>query len=221
MKKICRKLSVLLMAALLMALTIPMVAHAGVNERVAMDAYWRIVGNTTAEDPLTRAMNGQTVPLEALTAVTADDLMTFAVANRLPIDMARCGWYTVMVDALRQQPPQDDTLVLFLSMPGTYRDSEANAQRRAIRRGLTQEEVLRLSRETGLPGGFIAWLLLEDDWQEGDWEDVDDWREGRSGWVFADHAYEKELRASYGQSAVVDDDEVERVLRQSGVRYDD
>lgn len=221
MKKLKSKMILMLTMALLLALTIPMAAQADANDRMEMDAYWRIVGNTTANDPLTSAMNGESVPLSELTAVTADDLMAFAVANKLPIDMARYGWYAAMVEALGLQPPQDGTLALFLSMPETWRDSAANAQRREIRRSLTKEDVARISCENGLPGGFVAWLLLEDEWHEGDWEDVDDWREGRSGWIFADHAYEKELREAYGKSAVVDDDEVERVLRQNGLRYDD
>ena len=216
-----RKLSALLALCLLLTIALPLAAQANDDSRAAMDAYWRIVGDTDAGTPLTRAMNGESVPLSELTAVTADDLLAFAVANKLPIDMARYGWYAAMVEALGLQPPQDGTLALFLSMPETWRDSTANAERRAIRRSLTQEDVTRISRENGLPGGFAAWLLLEDEWHEGDWEDVDDWREGRSGWVFADHAYEKELREAYGKSAVVDDDEVERVLRQNGLRYDD
>ena len=220
-KKLKSKLTLALLMALLLALTIPLAAHADGYDRMAMDAYWRIVGNTTANDPLTRAMNGESVPLSELTAVTAGDLLAFAAANKLPIDMARYGWYAAMVEALRLQHPQDATLALFLSMPETWRDSMANAERRAIRRNLTQEDVARISRENGLPGGFVAWLLLEDEWHEGDWEDADEWREGRSGWVFADHAYEKELREAYGKSAVLDDDEVERVLRQNGLRYDD
>ncbi len=124
-----------------------------------------------------------------------------------------------MAQALRSQPPE--SLELFLSMPETARDAQLSADRRAIRRSLTEAEVRRIAEETGLPGGFVAWLMLEDDWHKGDWEDVSDWREGRSGWLFADHAYEKELREAYGKSAVVDDDEVERVLRKNGIWYDD
>ena len=211
----------LLALATLLAMTVPSAAYAGEGSRAAMNAYWRIVGNAAQANPLTRAMNGESVPLSELTAVTADDLLAFAAANKLPIDMARYGWYAAMVEALSLQHPQDATLALFLSMPQTWRDSDANAQRRAIRRSLTQEDVARISRKNGLPGGFVAWLLLEDEWHEGDWEDVGDWREGRQSWLFADHAYEKELREAYGKSAVVDDDEVERVLHQNGVRYDD
>ena len=82
-------------------------------------------------------------------------------------------------------------------------------------------EIRRIGDENGLPGGFVAWLLLEDEWYEGDWEDADEWREGRSGWIFADHAYAAEMRERYGKDNVVTDDDVERVLRQNGVRIDD
>lgn len=219
MKRIRSKLTILLAAVLLLTATFPLMAQAGEVDRQAMAAYWRIVGKGESTEPLARAMNGENVPMTELTAVTAEELMAFAAGNRLPIDMARYGWYAAMAEALRSQPPEP--LALFLSMPETARDAQLNADRRAIRRSLTEAEVRRIADETGLPGGFVAWLLLEDEWHEGDWEDVDEWREGRQSWLFADHAYEKELREAYGKSAVVDDDEVERVLRKNGIRYDD
>lgn len=219
MRTLNKKLRLLLVMALALLMTIPTAALAGEDERAAMQAYWRIVGEGAEATPLARAMSGEAVALTELTAITADDLMAFAAEYRLPIDMARYGWYAAMVQALRSQPPE--SLALFLSMPETARDARLSADRRAIRRSLTEAEVRRIAEETGLPGGFVAWLMLEDDWHKGDWEDVSDWREGRSGWLFADHAYEKELREVYGKSAVVDDDEVERVLRKNGIWYDD
>lgn len=219
MKKLNRKLRVMLAMLLALMLTLPAAALADEDDRAAMQAYWRIVGAQAEDSALTRAMNGESVPLARLTAVTAEELLAFAARYRLPVDMARYGWYAAMAEALKSQPPA--SLALFLSMPETARDAQLNADRRAIRRSLTQEDVVRISGETGLPGGFVAWLLLEDEWHEGDWEDVDEWREGRQSWLFADHAYEKELREAYGKSAVVDDDEVERVLRKNGIRYDD
>lgn len=218
--RVTRKLYSLLMLALIIALTIP-AAAADEQDREAVTAYWTIVGDPSDVSTLARAMRGEAVSMKALTAVTADELMAFAAANRLPVEMARYGWYAAMVQVLRAQPQPDEGLALFLSMPETWRDSAANADRRAIRRELTQADVERISRENGLPGGFVAWLMLEDEWHEGDWEDADEWREGRQSWIFADHAYEKELRENYGKSAVVDDDEVERVLQQNGIRYDD
>ena len=219
MKKIRKKMAVLLVMVLLLAVTVPQIAQAGEEDRQAMAAYWRIVGKSESAETLARAMNGESIPMTELTNVTAEELMAFAAGNRLPIDMARYGWYTAMVEALRSQPPEP--LALFLSMPETVRDKQLNADRREIRRSLTEAEVRRIAEETSLPGGFVAWLMLEDEWHEGDWEDVDEWREGRQSWVFADHAYEKELREAYGKSAVVDDDEVELVLRKNGIRYDD
>ena len=219
MRMLNRKLRWMLAMVLALLLTIPTAALAGEDDRAAMQAYWRIVGEGAGATPLARAMSGEAVALTELTAITADDLMTFAAEYRLPIDMARYAWYATMAEVLRSQPPE--SLALFLSMPETARDAQLNADRRANRRSLTEAEVRRIAEETGLPGGFVAWLMLEDEWHEGDWEDASDWREGRSGWLFADHAYEKELREAYGKSAVVDDDEVERVLRQNGLRYDD
>ena len=216
--KLMNKVRMLVLALLVLALTIPAAAMADEEDRLEMEAYGGIVGVQDGS-VLARAMNGEAIPLAELTAVTAQELMAFAHGNQLPIDMARYGWYEAIAAALRLQGTDDATLSLFLSMPETGRDKAANEARRTIRRGLTEADVHRIAQENGLPGGFAAWLLLDDEWHEGEWDDVDDWREGRSGWLFADHAYKAEMRETYGD--VVTDDDVERVLHQKGIRYDD
>jgi len=216
--KLKKKLRMLMLAVLMM--TIPAAVMADTDDRAEMSAYWKAVG-TQDGSALARALNGDAVALAELTAVTAEELMAFAHANQLPIDMARHGWYDAIVSAVNAQGTNDATLALFLSMPETWRDSAANTERRSIRRGLTEAEVRRIAEENGLPGGFVAWLLLEDEWHEGEWEDVSEWREGRSGWRFADHAYASDMRERYGKANVVTDDDVERVLRQKGLWYDD
>ena len=217
-KKLNGKITLILLLAALLALTAAFAALADEEDRLEMKSYWGIVG-TDDGSTLARAMNGEAIPLDELTVVTAAELMAFADANQLPIDMARYGWYQAIVETLRAQGSGDATLELFLSMPETWRDSDANTQRRTIRRSLTEADVRRIAEENGLPGGFVAWLLLEDEWHEGEWDDVDEWREGRSSWLFDDHAYAKEMRETYGDA--VTDDDVERVLRQNGIWYDD
>lgn len=233
-----QRISTKLLALLLtLCLLLPLTALAGEDSRAAMDAYWNLVGGKTGTDPLTRAMNGEYAAMaqaqrsEALTelkAVTADDLLAFAADHRLPVEMAQYAWYTAMADclsaALAQAPTGSETettLTLFLAMGENARDSAANSQRRSIRKGMTEAEIDRISGETGLPGGFLAWLLLDDEWHEGDWDGVDDWREGRSKWTFADWVTESDLRSRYGKSAVVDEDDVEALLRKNGLRFDD
>ena len=202
------------------------VALADADDAAEMDAYWRIVGNTAATDPLSRAMNGESIPLEELKLVTADELLAFAAANKLPVSMARYAYYTALADSLAAEidlysGELRETLALFLAMKTSPRDSSANAQRRSIRQSLTEADVNAYAAETGLPGGFLAWLLLDDEWYEVDWEEGDDWREGRRTWDFADWVDASDLRAQYGQDAVVTEDDVERVLRQNGYRFDD
>lgn len=216
--KLNAKLLLVAILAALLTLTVAVMALADNEDRAEMNAYWGIVG-TKDGSTLARAMSGEAVSLEELTAVTASELMAFANANQLPIDMARFGWYEAIAEALRAQGTNDATLALFLSMPETWRDSDANTQRRTVRRSMTEADIRRIADENGLPGGFVAWLLLEDEWYEGEWDDVDEWREGRSSWLFDDHAYAKEMRETYGDA--VTDDDVERVLRQNGLRFDD
>ena len=54
-----------------------------------------------------------------------------------------------------------------------------------------------------------------------DWEDGDEWREGRRTWELVDWVDESDMRERYGADAVVTEDDVERVLRQNGLRFDD
>ena len=138
--------------------------------------------------------------------------------------MARYAYYTAMADRLKAALPQTPTgerLALFLAMKDAPKDKEANARRRDIRKALTEADINAYAAETGLPAGFLAWLMLDDEWHEVDWEDGDDWREGRRTWDFADWVDESDLRERYGQEAVVTDDDVERVLRQNGLKFDD
>ena len=72
-----------------------------------------------------------------------------------------------------------------------------------------------------MPAGFLCWLLLDDEWHEPEWDDGDDWQEGRKGWNIPDWVEAKDLREKYGKDAVVTDDDVERVLRQHGYDFDD
>ena len=221
------KLNRILIALLTLCLAIPLaIAFADGEDALEMDAYWRIVGNTAANDPLTRAMNGESSSLAELKAVTADDLLDFAAANKLPVSMARYAYYTALADSLAAEidlysGETRSTLELFLRMKTNPRNSADNQERRTIRKALTEADINAYAAETGLPAGFLAWLLLDDEWYEVDWEEGDDWREGRRTWDFADWVDESDLRERYGKDAVVTEDDVERVLRQNGLRFDD
>lgn len=225
-RRLKRGLAMLLM----LCLSIPMaIALADEDDAAQMAAYWRIVGNQEQSDPLTLAMNADyaALSLEMLKTVTADDLLTFAAANRLPVSMARCGFYNAVADRLaadvaqREQTETERMLALFLAMREDPRDKTANAERRSLRKSMTEAEIHAWSAETGLPAGFLVWLLLDDEWCEGDWEDGDDWREGRRDWNIPDWVDASDLREKYGKEAVVTDDDVERVLRQNGYKLDD
>lgn len=138
--------------------------------------------------------------------------------------MARHAWYTAMAELLPAELPEGqtgETLALFLAMKTAPKDKAANEQRKAIRRSMTEAELHAYAAETGLPAGFLAWLMLDDEWYEPEWEDGDDWREGRRDWNIPDWADETDLREKYGREAVVTDDAVEKVLRQNGIYIDD
>ena len=221
-----RRLNRALAMLLTLCLALPLAVAFADEDAAEMAAYWRIVGNTTQNDPLTRAMNGDyaSLTLDELKAITTDELLTFAVANKLPVSMARYAWYAAMADRLPGNLPQTalgERIALFLAMKDSPKDKAANTQRRDIRRALTEADIHAYAAETGLPAGFLCWLLLDDEWHEPEWEDGDDWREGRREWNIPDWVDASDLREKYGQEAVVTDDDVERVLRQNGLRFDD
>ena len=230
-----RRLNRGLALLLTLCLVIPLAIALAEDDAAEMAAYWRIVGNTTHDDPLTRAMNDEysalpqedkAAALAELKAVTTDDLLAFAAANKLPLSMARWAWYNALADCLaadlaRSGGDTAETLMLFLRMVENPRDKTANEQRRTLRKSLTEADINAYSAETGLPAGFLAWLLLDDEWYEPDWEDGDDWREGRRNWDLEGWAEESDLQAQYGREAVVTEEDVERVLRQNGYRLDD
>lgn len=221
-----RRLNRALAMLLTLCLALPLTVAFADEDAAEMTAYWRIVGNTDQNDPLTRAMNGDyaSLTLDELKAVTPEELLIFAAGNKLPVAMARYAYYTAMADKLKAELPQTPTgerLALFLAMRDAPKDKEANARRRDIRKALTEADINAYVAETGLPAGFLAWLMLDDEWHEVDWEDGDDWSEGRRTWDFADWVDASDLRERYGQEAVVTDDDVERVLRQNGLKFDD
>lgn len=222
---------------LTLCLSIPLtVALADREDAAEMAAYWRIVGSTGQTDPLTRAMNGdykglsqqeKSAALAELKAVTTDELLSFAANNKLPISMARHALYTALADCLAADIAQhtptktEETLTLFLAMQTNARDKAAKEERKALRKTMTEADIQAYAAETGLPAGFLVWLLLDDEWHENDWEDGDDWREGRRDWNIPDWVDASDLREKYGKEAVVTDDDVERVLWQNGYRFDD
>ena len=222
-----RRLKRCLTLLLTLCLAIPAsIALADQEDALEMQTYWRLVGDTTRTDTLTLAMNGDytALTLAELKAVTAEELLAFAAENKLPVSMARHAWYTALADRLAAELPQGETgeqLALFLAMRQNARDKDANAQRRAIRKAMTEADINACAAETGLPAGFLCWLMLDDEWYEPDWDDGDDWREGRRSWDFPDWVDAGDLQAKYGRDAVVTDDDVERILRKNGYHFDD
>lgn len=225
-RRLKRGLALLLTLCLALPLSL---AFADEEDAAEMAAYWRIVGSAAPEEPLATAMSGEwdALTLEVLKAVIAERLIDFAAENKLPVSMARHAFYSAMADRLaadvaqRTQSDTEQMLSLFLAMRTNARDQAANAERRALRKDMTEADILAWAAETGLPAGFLAWLLLDDEWFEPEWDDGDDWIEGRRDWSIPDWVDASDVREKYGKDAVVTEDDVERVLRQNGYRFDD
>lgn len=215
----------LILFALVCAVLFAGIARADEEDALEMAAYWSIVGAANQNEPLARVMNGDTnLSLDELKAITKDELLAFAVTYKLPVSMARHAWYTTLAASLEGQLPATPTgerLALFLAMKNNARDKAANEDRRAIRKEITEADIHTYAAETGLPAGFLCWLLLDDEWHEPEWDDGDEWQKGRKDWVIPDWADASDIRDKFGKDAVVSDDDVERVLRQNGLDFDD
>ena len=201
------------------------VAMADDEDALEMKTYWSIVGSANQNEVLARAMSADyaNLTLDELKDVSKDELLDFAVAYKLPVSMARYAWYAALADKLTAEVPATATgerLALFLAMDGP-KDKTANEERKAIRKAITEADIHAYAAETGLPAGFLCWLLLDDEWHEPEWDDGDDWQEGRKEWNIPDWAEASDLRDKYGKDAVVNDDDVERVLRKHGYDFDD
>ena len=201
------------------------VAMADDEDALEMKTYWSIVGSANQNEVLARAMSADyaNLTLDELKDVSKDELLDFAVAYKLPVSMARYAWYAALADKLTAEVPATATgerLALFLAMDGP-KDKTANEERKAIRKAITEADIHAYAAETGLPAGFLCWLLLDDEWYEPEWDEGDDWREGRKEWNIPDWAEASDLRDKYGKDAVVNDDDVERVLRKHGYDFDD
>ena len=201
------------------------VAMADDEDALEMKTYWSIVGSANQNEVLARAMSADyaNLTLDELKDVSKDELLDFAVAYKLPVSMARYAWYAALADKLTAEVPATATgerLALFLAMDGP-KDKTANEERKAIRKAITEADIHAYAAETGLPAGFLCWLLLDDEWHEPEWDDGDDWQEGRKEWNIPDWADASDLRDKYGKDAVVNDDDVERVLRKHGYDFDD
>ena len=95
-----RRLTRGLALLLTLCLVIPIAIALADEDAAQMAAYWKIVGNTQHEDPLTRAMNGgyaalsqqeKAAALAELRAVTAEDLLS----NKMFPDAIAMGGYPI------------------------------------------------------------------------------------------------------------------------------
>lgn len=171
-RRIKRTLALLLTLCLAIPLNVALADREDVAE---MAAYWRIVGSTSQTDPLTRAMNGdytglsqpeKSAALAELRAVTADELLSFAANNKLPISMARHAVHTALADCLTADIAQhtptktEEMLSLFLDMRTNTRDKTANEERRALRNGMSLNgRMATTGAKAGATGiSLIGWM---------------------------------------------------------------
>ena len=123
--------------------------------------------------------------LRYLTGITTRDIASFASANQYPVAQVRNAYYMALANALRAEiminPASEERyrnvqviLSLFLEQDETQVD---HASREAIRSSLTPESAAAIAQEYNLPRAFVEFIIMDDDWDDDQWENDDDWRE--------------------------------------------
>jgi len=198
---------------------------AGLAEQSALDAFHSLTATQAPAEPasdaglLDRVMAGEfdsgdraalSEQLEALTAIANRDIAAYASAHGLPVARVRDAWYRAMANALAARIALDPAsepqlknaqqiLALFLTLDGA---EEAQAQRQQIRAEMNADYGRRIAEPYNLPEDFVEFVVMNDHWSDGDWEN-DDWRAADDGGdAFADIALGS--RDGLGETRIAD-----------------
>ncbi len=191
----------------LMMLTPLALADGGTD---VMDAFYALIGQPqtsapTSSDTLAAVMANayQTLPadsaaltamadaLPALNAITGKDLAAYASANAMNVGQVRNAWYRALSNVLRadmsvnaaataDKQNAQTLLALFLDQTSPAED----AARARIRQEMTPDAAAAIAREYGLPENFVAFLIMDDGWDDDRWDNDADWQVGTT-WAAA------------------------------------
>ncbi len=123
--------------------------------------------------------------LEGLSAITTQDLAAYAAARGLTVRQVRNAYYRALANVLRAEinlnPGSEEryrSVQVILSLFLNDDDIPANEEARiAIRRSMTPDYAAGIAEDYDLPTDFVAFIIMDDDWDDDDWENDDDWED--------------------------------------------
>lgn len=132
-----------------------------------------------AADPETLA-----AALEPMAGITGGDIAAYASAHDMKVSQVRNAYYKALANALsaeiRLHPATEEKyrnvqsiLALFLE---TEADAQASAEKEEVRSRLTPDASRILAEQGGLPVSFVEFIIMDEDWDDEDWENDEDWR---------------------------------------------
>ncbi len=198
----------------LMLLAIPLALADGAEGGSALDAFYALTGKNqqidvprAAADYLADAVNGKyaalpatqtelaamAADLNALTAVSSRDIAAYASAAQMSVKQVRNAYYKALANVLRAEiavhPASEEkyaNVQMILSLFLDQSDPADDAARSAIRGEMTADAAAAIARDAALPGDFVTFLIMNDDWNDTRWDNDDVWRAG----VTWDDAYD-------------------------------
>ena len=121
--------------------------------------------------------------LDGLCAITTQDIAAYAASHGLSVAQVRNAYYRALANVLRAEimvnPASEEryrNVQVILSLFLNTDDDPANeASRDTIRRSMTPEHAATIAADYNLPTGFVEFIIMDDDWDDDDWENDDDW----------------------------------------------
>ena len=135
--------------------------------------------------------------LEALSSITGGNLAAYASARGLKVAQVRNAYYKALANVLsaeimarpasEQKYRNIQTILSLFLTPEAEADSQTAASKAEIRAIMTPERSRSISEQSGLPAGFVEFVIMDEDWDDDDWENDENWRTS-AGWSAADAA---------------------------------
>ena len=123
--------------------------------------------------------------LEALSAISASEISSYAATNGLPVAQVRNAYYRALAGALDAEietnPASEDKYRNIQTILDLFLDHETDvtsvSERQSIRSTITRTNIEQIAQDYQLPVSFVEFLILDDDWYDDLWENDDDWQD--------------------------------------------
>ena len=122
--------------------------------------------------------------LEGLCGIANGDIAAYASLHGLKMAQVRNVYYKALANALMAEiminPTSEEkyqgiqTILMLFLEPET--DADAAATKAAIREKMSPAYSQRLAERTNLPTSFVEFVIMDETWDDEEWENDDEWR---------------------------------------------